>query len=169
MSIQQGVDSLNPFQAVFTSSTQVQRLLYDSLTRYKETDTTSGAGLSESWTTSEGGLEWTYRIRSGVKFSDGQPLTARDIAFTYDLLMRDPAARKANGHTVVDFESVSAPDDTTFVVRTKVSTPTMLGLDIPVVPTSGAASRRSPNTATTVFPSSAAARSNSLSTKWTNT
>ncbi len=134
VSIQQGIDSLNPFQAVFTSSTQVQRLVYDSLTRYRETDNTPGPGLAESWTTSADGLEWTYRIRSGVSFSDGQPLTARDIAFTYDLMMRDPAARKANGHAVVNFASVSAPDDTTFVVRTKVPTPTMLALDIPIVP-----------------------------------
>lgn len=134
VSIQQGIDSLNPFQAVFTSSTQVQRLVYDSLTLYRESDNTPGPGLAESWTTSADGLVWTYRIRSGVKFSDGQPLTARDIAFTYDLMMRDAGARKANGNAVVNFESVSAPDDTTFVVRTKVPTPTMLALDIPIVP-----------------------------------
>lgn len=134
VSIQQGIDSLNPFKATFSSSTQVQRLVYDTLTQYSDKDNTPGAGLAESWSTAPDGLTWTYRIRSGVRFSDGRPLTARDVAFTYNLMLREPDARTANGNAVVNFESVAAPDDTTLVIKTKVPTATMLALDFPVVP-----------------------------------
>ncbi|MEW6458791.1 MAG: ABC transporter substrate-binding protein [Bacillota bacterium] len=39
--------------------------------------------LAESWAVSEDGLTWTVTIRRDVKFSDGSPLTAEDVAFTF--------------------------------------------------------------------------------------
>lgn len=40
--------------------------------------------LAENYEVSADGLEWTVFIRKGVKFSDGEPLTAQDVAFTFD-------------------------------------------------------------------------------------
>ncbi|MDR2601938.1 MAG: ABC transporter substrate-binding protein [Spirochaetaceae bacterium] len=40
--------------------------------------------LAESYSVSADGLEWTFTIKSGVKFSDGRPLSAEDVAFTYN-------------------------------------------------------------------------------------
>ncbi len=36
---------------------------------------------AESWTQSEDGLTWTFRLREGLTFSDGHPLTAEDYVF----------------------------------------------------------------------------------------
>ena len=42
--------------------------------------------LAESWKPNEDGSEWTFKIRQGVKFHDGQPLTAEDVATSLDRL-----------------------------------------------------------------------------------
>ncbi len=134
VAITRGIDTLNPFIAVFATSTEINRLMYDFLTAYDPKDTHPVPGLAESWEVSADKLTWTYRIRKNAKWSDGQPVTAKDIAFTYNLMLRDEDARTANGNFVANFASVTAPDDWTVVIRTKTPQATMLALDIPIVP-----------------------------------
>jgi Bacterial extracellular solute-binding proteins, family 5 Middle len=43
--------------------------------------------LAESWDVSKDGLTWTFRLRQGVKFHDGQELTSADVKFTFDRLV----------------------------------------------------------------------------------
>lgn len=47
-------------------------------------------GAAESWRTSEDGLTWTFRLRAGLKWSDGRPLSAEDFVFSFRRLL-DPA------------------------------------------------------------------------------
>ncbi|HEX8870278.1 MAG TPA: ABC transporter substrate-binding protein, partial [Lentzea sp.] len=79
-------------------------------------------------------LTWTFTVPDGKKWSDGQPITAGDVAFTYNLMLTDEVARTANGGFVGNFESVTATDDRTVVIKTKAPQVTMLALDIPIVP-----------------------------------
>src|SRR6202012_5680271 len=72
--------------------------------------------------------------RRGAVGSDGVPITAHDVAFTYHLMMTNPVAATANGNFVANFASVAAPTDTTVVITTKQRQDTMLALDIPIVP-----------------------------------
>jgi peptide/nickel transport system substrate-binding protein len=130
----QGVDSLNPFLGTFASSSQIFRLVYDYLTGYDPRDNSPAPGLAESWSVSQDGRTWTYRIRSGSTWSDGMPVTSSDVAFTYNLILGGSAAGTVNSALVKTFESVTAPDPATVVVRTRVPTATMLALDIPIVP-----------------------------------
>ncbi len=130
----QSVDSLNPFLAILQSSTEIGRLMYEFLTTYDARTQQPVPALAESWSISADKLTWTFRIRSGAQWSDGAPITARDVAFTYNLMLRDPAARTANGNFVANFASVAAPDEHTVVIRTRAPQATMLALDIPIVP-----------------------------------
>jgi peptide/nickel transport system substrate-binding protein len=130
----QGVDSLNPFQGTFVSSTQMFRLAYDFLTDYDPRDNSPRPGLAESWSVSPDGHTWTYRIRQGATWSDGKPVTAADVAFTYNLILRGPARGTANSALVKTFKAVTAPAPDTLVITTTVPTTTMLALDIPIVP-----------------------------------
>ena len=41
--------------------------------------------LAESWEPNEDGSQWTFKIRQGVKFQDGKPMTAEDVAATFNL------------------------------------------------------------------------------------
>jgi len=72
--------------------------------------------LAESWTISDDGLTITFKIRRGITFSDGEPLTAHDVAFTYDFITNPDidAPRYRNGMAGV-VESIVATDDTTVV------------------------------------------------------
>lgn len=59
-----------------------------------------------------------FHLRPGVKFQNGQSLTARDVKFTYDSVMAEdfPGAKKSGYETV---ESIEAPDETTVIFRLK--------------------------------------------------
>ncbi|RAS69894.1 peptide/nickel transport system substrate-binding protein [Lentzea atacamensis] len=134
VAIVQQIDSMNPFLAVFQSSTEINRLMYDYLTAYAADDQRVTEGLANRWEPSPDKLTWTFTVPEGKKWSDGQLVTAHDVAFTYNLMLNDEVARTANGSFVTNFASVAAPDDRTVVIRTKAPQVTMLALDIPIVP-----------------------------------
>lgn len=87
-------------------------------------------GAAESYKVSEDGLTWTFYLRSGLKWSDGSPLTAKDFVYSWKRVA-DPNTAAPYGETVlgmvkgfdeaaagdVDALGVSAPDDTTFEVQ----------------------------------------------------
>ncbi|MGI9524684.1 MAG: ABC transporter substrate-binding protein [Hyphomicrobiaceae bacterium] len=68
----------------------------------------------------DGGKSFTFKIRTGVKFHDGTPLTAADVAATFNKIIFPPegaaSSRKAYFRMV---ESVTAPDATTVVFKLK--------------------------------------------------
>ena len=70
----------------------------------------------------------TFTIRDGVKWSDGQPLSARDVAFTFNLLKNTPGLNSTvlsalSGPTAY-IDSITAPDDSTVVFTfSRVYTP----------------------------------------------
>ncbi|SFI72021.1 ABC transporter substrate-binding protein [Amycolatopsis sacchari] len=130
----QEIDHLNPFLASFASSTMIGRMTWEFLTLPSAEDNTPSPGLATSWTTSDDKLTWTYQIRQGLKWSDGQPVTAKDAAFTFNRIMTDEKAQEANGTYVENFASVTAPDDHTLVIRTKAPQASMTAIDVPIVP-----------------------------------
>jgi peptide/nickel transport system substrate-binding protein len=132
VAITQDIDSLNPFVAVFLSSTQVGRLTYENVTMVGP-DNAVQPGLAESWEASPDGLTWTYQIRE-AQWSDGTPITARDVAFTYTQIMTNEAAQDANGSAVANFASVTAVDDRTVAITTKQPQASILATDVPIVP-----------------------------------
>lgn len=73
-------------------------------------DLTIGYDLATSCESSEDGLTWTVTIRDDVKFTDGEPLTAEDVAFTYNTVK---ASSSVNDFTMLD--NAEAVDDTTVV------------------------------------------------------
>lgn len=132
--VTQEVDSLNPFISITRTGTDILRTAFDFLTVYNQKEQKPIGSLAESWETSEDQLTWTFKIREGLKWSDGEPLTAEDPAWTFNKMLEDEVARTANGSYVQQFESVEATDEHTLVVKTKVPQATMTALDIPIVP-----------------------------------
>lgn len=64
-------------------------------------------GLAESWTVSPDGKTYTIKLRHDLKFSDGSPLTAEDVAFTLTVLY-DP---KYDGDTDITLAHITGGDD----------------------------------------------------------
>ncbi len=113
-----GIDSLNPFLAYFAGSLDVFSAVYPSLNSLN-TDGTPAPYLATKWTPSADKLTWTFTLRKGLKWSDGKPITAEDAAWTLNLIRTNEVAGTANGSLVENFASVTAPDATTLVIKTK--------------------------------------------------
>ena len=60
-------------------------MMYSQLLRFDE-NMTPVPELAESWEVSKDGLVWTFKLRQGVKFHDGQEMTSADVKFTFDRL-----------------------------------------------------------------------------------
>ncbi|MFI6321173.1 ABC transporter substrate-binding protein [Nonomuraea sp. NPDC050556] len=129
----QAVDSLNPFLAVRLIAGQIQRWTYMFLTVPDHKTLAPSPDLAESWTTSPDGLTWTFKIRD-AKWSDGQPVTADDAAWTFNTIMTNDAAKEGNGPAVENFESVTASDPRTLVIKLKAPQASMLDNPVPIVP-----------------------------------
>lgn len=80
---------LNPIISNDATSSQVEYLLFDSLLDIDGTTESSLVPrLAKSWDISEDKLTITFYIRKDIRWHDGEPLTAADVKFTFDLAMR---------------------------------------------------------------------------------
>lgn len=69
--------------------------------------------LAETWESSEDGKTWTFHLKEGVTWHDGQPFTSADVVFSIDELLRETNPRLRASLAFVD--SIAAPDDYTVV------------------------------------------------------
>ena len=95
---------------------ELLRLIVDYDNATQETE----PGLAKSWEVAADGVTWTFHLRKGARFSDGQPMTAKDVLFSFQVAL-DPAVHpsvqdllKVGGK----FYEVSASDDHTVVIKT---------------------------------------------------
>ena len=72
---------LDPHTTSATSSRNMLENVYDTLVMF-DSEGRVVPGLAESWETSDDGLTWTFTLREGVTFHNGDPLTAADVAFS---------------------------------------------------------------------------------------
>lgn len=132
--ILQDIDSLNPFVGIVAEAYEMYGLMYDQLLGYSQKDFSPVPGLAESWTESTDRKSWTYKIRSGVTWSDGTPLTAKDAAYTFTRIINGEFEQTNYGSYVANITAAAAPDDTTLVLSVKQPTPIMLRLAVPILP-----------------------------------
>jgi peptide/nickel transport system substrate-binding protein len=125
-------DNLNPFVGIQQSSFDIYHLEYDFLTDYGPTHLQTEPGLATSWTHSPDGLTWTFTIRGGVKWQDGVPLTAHDIAFTYTFMMKYKL--QAFLAALAGIKTVTAPNDTTVVITCSRPKADILSMWVPILP-----------------------------------
>lgn len=101
--------SLDPHNTSDTGVSQnPQYNLFDSLTRLEQ-DGTLNMAIAESLTTSEDGLKITAKIREGVKFHNGDPVTPEDVVFSINRSLES----KYNTVMTSCFDRAEKVDDTT--------------------------------------------------------
>jgi peptide/nickel transport system substrate-binding protein len=73
--------------------------------------------LAETWSTDDA-VTWRFRLRSGVKFHDGRPCEAEDVAFTYTSLLADGCASgKKEPLRIIDSIETPSPLDVVFRLK----------------------------------------------------
>ena len=130
----ESVDSLNPFVGIQAPSYEMWGLTYDYLVGYSMTDMSPQPDLATKWTTSPDGKTWTFTVRKGVKFSDGVPLTARDVAYTYNRVLHGKTEQASWISYLTGVTKITAPNATTVVMELKRPSATLPLLPIPIVP-----------------------------------
>jgi len=108
------IDTLNPLYASSDAEIATSRLLFSSLFNYDGTGHLHG-DLAESMSVDKGGTLYTVKLRPGVLWHDGQSLTAKDVAFTVNLI-KDPETRSSLRINWQDV-NVTAIDDSTVQFR----------------------------------------------------
>jgi len=124
-------DSLNPFVGYAGPAYEVWGLNYDQLVK-SDVYGAPVPGVAESWETSPDGLTWTFKIRQGAKWQDGEPLTAKDVAFTFNYIIE----KKIDTLTMLTkgIETVEASDDTTAIFHLSKPKANLLTATIYLVP-----------------------------------
>jgi peptide/nickel transport system substrate-binding protein len=85
--------------------------LFEGLTRFRE-DGSVAPALAESWSVSDDGLTWTFRLRDGVTFHDGTAFDAEDVVFSLDRA-RGPDSTNAQKGLFDGIAAVAAADPLT--------------------------------------------------------
>ncbi len=80
--------SLDPAITTDSDSFKVTVNLFENLVKYAPGNSDIMPSLAESWKVSEDGLTWTFKIRKGVQFHNGDPLTADSIVFNFERWMK---------------------------------------------------------------------------------
>ncbi|HEU0335141.1 MAG TPA: ABC transporter substrate-binding protein [Gaiellaceae bacterium] len=125
------VDSLNPLVGVEVPDYEVWNIQYATLTDKAAADFATTPGLAESWEASNGGKTYTYTLRDGLEWSDGEPLTAEDVAFTVN---RAREEGWLNYDSVVQNLTAKAVDDRTVEITSSVPDPKLPTMDVYILP-----------------------------------
>jgi len=119
--------TFNPLLAMDGASDAVVRLLFSGLITLDAATQEARPALAESWSVAPDGLTWAFKLRAGLHWSDGRPLTAADVVFTWKEVMYNPDMNRItydlfriNGK---NFEVTQLDDVTVKVVTPEVFAP----------------------------------------------
>jgi peptide/nickel transport system substrate-binding protein len=125
-------DNLNPFIGIQGTDYELWHLNYDFLVGFDSKTLAPRPELATSWSVAPDQKTWTFKIRSGVKWQDGVPLTAKDVAFTFNYIVDN---NLTNLSIYTDgIKHATATDDTTCVIVTKAPKANILQMVVPIIP-----------------------------------
>ena len=125
-------DNLNPYLGALVESFHIHHLNYDYLVGYDPKDFSPRPEIATSWDVSPDGKVWTFKIREGVTWSDGEPLTADDVAFSYNFIVQNQALLYYAYWEGI--EEAVAIDPTTVEIRCSSPKANMLANIVPIIP-----------------------------------
>lgn len=131
MGLTNDYDSFAPMVGVEVPDFEVWNLQYATLTDKAAADFATTPGLAESWVASNDGKTYTYTLRDGLKWSDGEPLTAEDVAYTIN---RSKKEAWLNYSPTVDNLTAKVIDEHTIEIASSVSDPKLPTMDVYILP-----------------------------------
>ena len=115
LSILAALTTIDPLNTNNLQDTMFLKQVNDGLFHVNELTGEVEPRVAESWTVSEDGKTYTFKIRSNAKFHNGDPVKASDCVYSFEAAMASP--RINTYYTSID--RVEAPDDSTFVMHLK--------------------------------------------------
>ena len=112
------VTNLDPHKVPAFTSARVFELIYSYLMRLDENLGVQPDLAAAMPTTSAEGKTVTVKLRTGVKFQNGDPLTSADVKYTYERIL-DPKNAAVARSFFTDVDTIAAPDDSTVVFNLK--------------------------------------------------
>ncbi len=114
---------IRPFEPVERDILSAYHAVYESLVTIDD-DYLPQPCLAESWEESSGGKIWTFHIRQDVRFSDGTPLTAKDVVASANYILakaQDESITDHGFYAILNYfvSSITAKDDYTVTVKAK--------------------------------------------------
>ncbi len=133
--VAQDIDTLNVFEMILSVSHSINSLVYDTLTTVDK-DLSTVPHLASSWEVSGDGRTWTFHLVENATWHDGEPVTAEDVEFTFDLILNNPkeGARWIDYLTGTTADNVTATGAHTLEIATDRPRSTMLSIMIPILP-----------------------------------
>jgi peptide/nickel transport system substrate-binding protein len=116
MIIESSPSNLDPRLGLDAQSERIDGLLFDNLVARNEQLSVSPE-LAERWEIPDP-KTYVFHLRKGLKFSDGRALTARDVKWSYDSLIKGKV-HSAKAATYKSVDRIDAPDDNTVIFRLK--------------------------------------------------
>jgi peptide/nickel transport system substrate-binding protein len=136
----QDLDSLNPYQTITVSGYEVFELTYNFLVDFGP-NLEPVPGFADKWERAADGKSWTFHIREGMKWSDGEPATSADACFSWGLAVAAIAAGDNVGAAYLDpglkdagVTQVACPDATTMIATTTDGSSRILETNLPIIP-----------------------------------
>ena len=111
-------DTLNPAYAFLTESYIIFDLIYTPLTT-ESPDGSYVGGLAKDWSVADDNVTWTFHLKDGIKWHNGEDLKAGQVAWAINAVMADPDGWAALSGYISGFTEVTAPDDATVVIVTE--------------------------------------------------
>jgi peptide/nickel transport system substrate-binding protein len=128
MGTSSGIDSINPYVAFNQDAYATFQYIYPILVQYDKSAKHFAPFFAKSWKSTNGGKTWTFHLVSGAKWTDGQPLTAEDAAWTINTDIKYAGTGAANeAGLIAHITKADAPDPTTLVVHYKQAPGNVLG------------------------------------------
>jgi peptide/nickel transport system substrate-binding protein len=124
-------DTLNPTSGFSVPSYEIWNLHYATLTDKAAADFAPVPGLAESWEVADDGLTYTYTLRDGLTWSDGEPITAEDVAWNINT-GRDQGWD--NMYATVQNLDATVIDTRTVQITSSVPDPKLPTMDVYLVP-----------------------------------
>jgi len=132
--VTQDIDSANPFTGLSSVAYEVFQMEYPTLTQYSAADFSIVPGVADSWQESPDHKTWTFKIHPGLKWSDGVPMTAKDVAYTFNRILKGEYEKTNYGSYVANMTKVEAVDDSTVVFTVDKPTPVMDHMYVFILP-----------------------------------
>lgn len=107
--------TLNPVLAADAISDELSKLVFNGLVLIDPTSGEVKGDLAKTWDVSEDRKSYTFHLNDAVTWQDGQPFTAQDVVFTYELMMNDRTRSPRYSELVEHVSAVQASDLKTVV------------------------------------------------------